>query len=109
MRPAANFLPYVGYFSNFYALLSDEAFLAQEFSKTAYIFYISLVFSLRNTISPADYYLIVCAIGQMLRRWELPSSLLFGGIDVLHDIASLMDANVKRGDNSLHRENAPTL
>ena len=94
MRPAANFLPYVGYFSNFYALLSDEAFLAQEFSKTAYIFYISLVFSLRNTISPADYYLIVCAIGQMLRRWELPS---------------LMDANVKRGDSSLHRETAPTL
>lgn len=45
-------MPYVGYFSNFYALLSDEAFLAQEFSKTAYIFYISLVFSLRNTISP---------------------------------------------------------
>lgn len=109
MRPPPDFKPYIGYFSSFYSLLSDESFLTQELSITAYTFYINLIFNLRPAIPSSDYYTVVYAIGQMLRRWELPSSTLLSGIELLSSIVSFMNDHVKSGDSDLHRSLAPAL
>ena len=109
MRPSVDFRPYIAYFSNFYSLLSDESFLTQELSSNAYSFYINLIFNLRADIPSSDYYTIVFAIGQMLRRWELPSSILLSGIDLLGNIVSFMDDQFKSGENHFNCSLMPTL
>ena len=102
-RPPPNFLPYIAYFSNFFALLSDEAFITQKLSEEAYDFYCYVVSSNMDKIQPDTYYAIVVSVGQMLRRWEMSSTLLMKGIDLLRLIATSIVALLDRGSTRFFR------
>ena len=102
-RPPPNFLPYIPYFSNFFALLSDEAFVTQKLSEDAYDFYCYVVSSNMDRIQPDTYYAIVVSVGQMLRRWEMLSTLLIKGIDLLRLIATSIVALLDRGTTRFFR------